>query len=71
MIATYSIRSLLDAEIAWVKEVGRPRWLGQFAGEKCELTMGDFPDEPLYTLAWRGERIEFDNTPPRWTLPRN
>ena len=66
-----TIRSLLNAEIAWVKETGRPRWLGFLNGEKCELTMGNFPAEALYTLVWRGESIEFDDTPPKWTLPRD
>jgi hypothetical protein len=66
-----TIRSLLNTEIAWVKEIGRPRWLGLLDGEKCELTMGNFPAEALYTLVWRGERIEFDDTPPKWTLPRD
>lgn len=68
---THSIQSLLNIEIAWVKEAGCPRWLGHYQGEKCELTMGDFPAEPLYTLVWRGESIEFDDTPSKWALPRD
>lgn len=66
-----AIRSLLDIEIAWVKETGKPRWLGHFNSEKCELTMGNFPEEALYTLVWRGGSIEFDDTPSKWTLPRD
>ena len=66
-----TIKSLLNTEIVWMKETGRPRWLGTFNGEKCELCMGDFPAEALYTLVWCGEIIEFDETPPKWTLPRD
>ncbi len=68
---SHAIQSLLNTEIAWVKETGRPRWLSHFDGEKCELIMGNYPAEALYTLVWRGESIEFDDTPPRWTLPRD
>ena len=69
MNAPNLIQSLLDEKIAWVKEVGRPRWLGFHNGEKCELRMNDFPDEPLYTLFWQGQSMDFDNTPSRWTIP--
>jgi hypothetical protein len=71
MSTSTSIGDLRRAEIAWVKEAGSPRWLGHFGGEKCELTMGDFPAEALYTLVWRGNSIEFDDTPEKWNLPRD
>jgi hypothetical protein len=54
-----------------VKEAGAPQWHGIHDGEKCELKMNDFPDEPLYTLVWRGERIDFDDAPSSWVLPRD
>ncbi len=65
-----SIRSLLSAEISWVKVVGSPGWQGRYRGAKCELTMGDFPEEPLYKLVWRSQRVEFDDTPETWKFPR-
>ena len=65
------IRNLLSEEIAWVKETGHPRWLGYFDGDKCELRLGDFPAESLYTLLWRGESFDFDDSPPCWTIPRD
>ena len=67
---TQSIDELLNAHITWIKEVGSPRWQATHRGEKCELTMNNFPEEPLYTLKWRGESIDFDNSPLGWSIPR-
>jgi hypothetical protein len=39
-------------------------------GEKCQLLMNDFPDEPLYTLKWRGTSLDLDDSPPSWKIPR-
>ncbi|SNB85173.1 Zn-dependent protease with chaperone function [Agrobacterium sp. 719_389] len=65
------IQRLLKEKIVWAKEAGTPQWHGIHDGEKCELKMNDFPDEPLYTLVWRGERIDFDDAPSSWVLPRD
>jgi hypothetical protein len=68
---TGSINALLDARIAWIKEVGSPRWHAMYAGDRCELTMNDFPQEALYTLKWRGERVDLDDSPSNWSIPRS
>jgi hypothetical protein len=68
---TQSIDELFSAHIAWIKEAGLPRWHATYRGEKCELTMNNFPEEPLYTLRWRGESIDFDDSPLGWFIPRN
>ena len=65
-----SIESLLNTKISWTKEPGHPRWIAYYGGEKCELLLGDFPVEPLYTLIWRDQNIAFDDTPPKWNLPQ-
>ena len=67
----HRIQRLLDSEIVWMKEAGASRWFALFEREKCLLALGDFPAEPLYTLSWRGACIKFDDTPPKWTLPRD
>jgi hypothetical protein len=66
-----SINALLGARIAWIKEVGSPRWHATHAGEKCELTMNNFPQEALYTLKWRGESVDLDDSPSNWSIPRS
>jgi hypothetical protein len=65
------ITDLLSSEITWVKEAGFPRWFGRYNEEKCELNMNDFPTEPLYTVTWRGESLDFDDAPSKWSIPRN
>jgi hypothetical protein len=66
-----SIEKLVTLEIAWVKDAGSPHWLAHCDGEKCSLQMNDFPAEPLYTLTWKGESYDFDNTPEKWVIPRD
>lgn len=66
-----SIQSLLNADITWTKDTDASKWYGHFGGAMCELTLGNFPAEPLYTLVWDNQTLEFDDTPPRWNLPRN
>ena len=38
-------------------------------GQKCELVMNDFPEEPLYTLSCDGETLDLDDAPPEWIIP--
>lgn len=63
-----TIEKLLTARLVWEKHVGQPEWTTMFLGEECRLVMNDFPEEPLYTLAWRGQSMDFDDTPGDWTL---
>jgi hypothetical protein len=71
MTSTVTIENLLDTEITWLEEVGAPGWVGLSNGEKCKLKMNDFPEEALYTLAWKGLSLDFDETPPKWVFPDN
>jgi len=50
-----------DLSAMYVAEVDGARWT---------IRLGDFPDEPLYTLAIAGvEVLSFDDWPPAWTRP--
>lgn len=50
-----------DPEYIYAAEVDGARWV---------IRLGDFPDEPLYTLLVRGEvALEFDDWPPAWGRP--
>ena len=64
-----TLEKLLTARLVWEERVGQPEWTTMFLGEECHLVMNDFPDEPLYTLTWRGQSMNFDDTPTAWTLP--
>lgn len=50
-----------DPEYIYAAEVDGTRWL---------IRLGDFPDEPLYTLVIEGKAVlEFDDWPPTWRRP--
>lgn len=50
-----------DPSVMYTAEVDGARWT---------IRLGEFPDEPLYTLAIDGiEVLSFDDWPPAWTRP--
>jgi hypothetical protein len=61
------IEKLMTARLAW--ELSGSEWTSTFLGYDCRLQMNDFPDEPLFTLSWRGDTIDFDDKPTCWILP--
>jgi hypothetical protein len=66
------ISSLFKEQINWqCVKLGRSKFYASVDGERCELRMNDFPEEPLYTLTFRGQSIDFDDRPKTWTLPLN
>ncbi len=40
----------------------------KYPKEKCFLRMNDFPEEPLWTLFYNGDSIDFDDTPLLWKV---
>ena len=64
------IEDLLTTPITWLKTPDKPQWSAMICEEVCELTMNDFPDEPLYTVSWRGRMLDIDDTPASWIIPR-
>ena len=62
-----TIKDLLEIRIVWIKEPGVPKWRGLVKGERCELSMNDFPDKPLYTLLWQESRLDIDDHPKKWS----
>ena len=45
-------------------------YVAEVDGARWTIRLGDFPDEPLYTLAIGGtEVLSFDDWPPAWTRP--
>lgn len=61
---------LLKKKIIWKeKKVGGVEFFAIVEGENYELKMNDFPDEPLYTLKYRGMKSNFDDVPENWVIP--
>lgn len=66
------IPALFRRRIAWqsVNPGGEgPEYYTYINGHRCEIRMNDFPDEPMYTLRFRGQSLDFDNRPSSWTFP--
>jgi hypothetical protein len=40
----------------------------KYPSDVCYLRMNDFPDEPLWTLFYKGDSIDFDDTPSVWKI---
>ena len=65
------VEDILKQPIVWIKRPNLPKseWFAFIDGEECELRMNNFPDEPLFTLSWRGSSIDFDDAPANWSIP--
>ena len=63
------LATILRRNIRWVNEVGAPRWICSIDGERAHLVMNDFPDEPLYTLTFKGLSLDLDDAPETWVIP--
>ncbi len=64
-----NVSTLLSRRISWLKRVGEPKWFARVDGVECHLRMNDFPEEPLYTLEYRGDSLGLDDAPATWTIP--
>lgn len=64
------INTLLWRPLKWYpkSETERDFLCDNFPKEECYLRMNDFPDEPLWTLYYKGESIDFNDTPIFWTI---
>lgn len=64
------IEDLLTREILWKEETpGGTQFYAYVEGHLCQLTMNDYPDEPLYTLKWDDHELDLDDKPCCWQLP--
>lgn len=65
-----SIDLIFKKRIDWKKNGNSNIYLYSLVGdERVELTINDFPDEPMYTLKIGDNTISFDDSPKNWTLP--
>ena len=65
-----NISELFKQKIEWSEEVpGGTQFYAYIDGELCQLTMNDYPDEPLYTLKWKNFSLDLDDRPNGWKFP--
>lgn len=64
------INRLLWKKMKWapIQESQRDFVSESYSKEECYLRMNDFPDEPLWTLFYKGETKDFNDTPPLWKI---
>ena len=66
------INDLFTKSIIWQSVKGeKGKWHTYFNGERYELHMNDFPDEPLYTITFEEESVDFDDKSIMWFIPTN
>ena len=64
------LKKLFNREIIWRKaQPSGKGFIAEVDGEKCKLRINDFPDEPLYTLIYKGIEYDFDDAPEIWKIP--
>ncbi|MBS1537049.1 MAG: hypothetical protein JST20_04810 [Bacteroidetes bacterium] len=65
-----NINELLAQEIKWypIPESDRDFISVGYSKEDCYLRMNNFPDEPLWTLFYKEDNIDFDDKPPKWSI---
>jgi hypothetical protein len=64
------VQSLLSRKIEWQRKPGQAgEWYAVVDGDRCELRMNDFPDEPLLTVRVRGQSLDLEDQPSGWVVP--
>jgi hypothetical protein len=72
MMESVDAERLQRERIAWQRDPDNPYLFHASAlGLELRLRINDCPEEVMFTLmAGEGVIAEFDDQPPRWTLPR-
>lgn len=65
-----NISDVLKEQIEWFPLVTNKRIYvcEGHSAKDCFLIMNDFPDEPLWTLFYRGEFLNIDDEPKQWKI---
>lgn len=67
-----TISDLLKKELIWESKENSPFYTTkEYPFEACWLRINDFPDEPMWTLFFNGEEIDFDDDPDNWIINHN
>lgn len=64
------INRLLCEPIHWTPDLESDRNFitKKYPKSECYLRMNDFPDEPLWTLFYKGESKDIEDTPTLWKV---
>ncbi|MBO7623757.1 MAG: hypothetical protein J6S82_00415 [Bacteroidales bacterium] len=64
------INRLLLKPLVWypVDEKNKIFATKQFDADECWLQLNDFPDEPLWTLFFKGDALDIEDTPLLWKI---
>lgn len=64
------INRLLSEPLVWTPIEGDDRKFinSKYSEDECWLQMNDFPDEPLWTLFFKGEEKDIEDTPVLWKV---
>lgn len=65
-----NIDEILTQELKWKPNLTTKKDFvsDSYREEECFLRMNNFPDEPLWTLFYKGEKRDFDDTPSKWSI---
>ncbi len=64
------IKDLLIEKLKW-KDLSKQSKVfitDKYSIENCYLQLNDFPEEPMWTLYFNDESIDFDDTPNKWVI---
>ncbi|MFN4086540.1 MAG: hypothetical protein ACK4LB_11410 [Spirosomataceae bacterium] len=64
------INRILGESLIWNPLQGKIRMFStdKYPQEECWIQINNFPEEPLWTLYYRGESIDIEDTPALWRI---
>lgn len=64
------INRILCEPLTWNPLQGEDRkyFTDKYSPNECWLQMNDFPEEPLWTLFYKGESKDIEDTPTLWEI---
>lgn len=67
---TKTIEDLLKERLIWLPVSANERDFvnDTYPRQECYLRMNDFPEEPLWTLFYKDDIIDFDDAPTQWHI---
>jgi len=66
------LKRLFTQKIVWKRSMkSNVEFIACIDGEESTLRINDFPDEPFFTLIFKGNGYDFDDAPKLWEIPYN
>jgi hypothetical protein len=64
------LKRLFNQKIVWKRSMkSNVEFIAYVDGEDSLLRINDFPDEPFFTLIFKGNEYDFDDAPKLWEIP--